>query len=337
MTTPHEQRKWRFPVIAAIIGNTLIVIIKFLGFLNSGSGSMFSESIHSLADTSNQALLMIGIKRSNKKATASFIYGYKKERFLWALISACGIFFVGAGITTYHGILSIITPGEIHINQRTFIILIISFVIESITFCIAIREIKLSTTHKKRKQILENADPITLAVVYEDGIAVGWVSFAITGLILSYLTHNPIRDAIASIIIGVLLGCMAIILINKNRKLLLGKAIPPEIKHRIVEILKNDEIVENVLDFKSTMLDMDTYHIKCEIECNGTGLLKEISKNDFLKHEYKKVQESYNNFLEFCIDYTRRVPRIIGTKIDEIEKKIKDECPQVRHIDIEIN
>ena len=130
---------------------------------------------------------------------------------------------------------------------------------------------------------------------------------------------------------------MAIILINKNRKLLLGKAIPPEIKHRIVEILKNDEIVENVLDFKSTMLDMDTYHIKCEIECNGTGLLKEISKNDFLKHEYKKVQESYNNFLEFCIDYTRRVPRIIGTKIDEIEKKIKDECPQVRHIDIEIN
>ena len=134
---------------------------------------MFSESIHSLADTSNQALLMIGIKRSNKKATASFIYGYKKERFLWALISACGIFFVGAGITTYHGILSIITPGEIHINQRTFIILIISFVIESITFCIAIREIKLSTTHKKRKQILENADPITLAVVYEDGIAVG--------------------------------------------------------------------------------------------------------------------------------------------------------------------
>jgi hypothetical protein len=82
---------------------------------------------------------------------------------------------------------------------------------------------------------------------------------------------------------------------------------------------------------------MDTYHIKCEIECNGTGLLKEINRNNFLKNEYEEVKESYGDFLEFCIDYTRRVPRIIGTKIDELEQKIKDKFPQVRHIDIEIN
>jgi hypothetical protein len=130
---------------------------------------------------------------------------------------------------------------------------------------------------------------------------------------------------------------MAIILINKNRKLLIGKSIPAATKESIIELMEQDEIIEKVLDFKSTMLDMDTYHIKCEIECNGTGLLKEINRNNFLKNEYKEVKESYGDFLEFCIDYTRRVPRIIGTKIDTLEKKIKDKYPQVRHIDIEIN
>ncbi|HBB04639.1 TPA: hypothetical protein DCZ39_07250 [Patescibacteria group bacterium] len=130
---------------------------------------------------------------------------------------------------------------------------------------------------------------------------------------------------------------MAIILINKNRKLLIGQSIPIETKEAIIELMEQDETIERVIDFKSTMLDMDTYHIKCEIECNGTGLLKEINRNNFLKNEYERVQESYSDFLEFCIDYTRRVPRIIGTKIDAVEKKIKDKFPQVRHIDIEIN
>lgn len=332
-----KKQTWRISVSAAVVGNAIIAVIKLLGFLSSGSGSLFSEAIHSFADTSNQALLMIGVKRSSKQATDAFSYGYKKERFLWALISACGIFFIWAGVTTYHGIITLMSPGEIHINQRTFIILGISLVIESITLGIAINEIKKSSTHRKRKLIMEHGDPITLAVVYEDTIAVVGVIIATTGLLASYITKNPLRDSITSIIIWILLWFMAIVLINKNRKLLIGKSIPSEIKDGIIEIMEQDEIIEKVLDFKSTMLDMDTYHIKCEIECNGTGLLKEINRNNFLKNEYKEVKESYEDFLEFCIDYTRRVPRIIGTKIDTLEKKIKDKYPQVRHIDIEIN
>lgn len=332
---PHQR--WWISVSAAVVGNTIIAFIKLLWFLASWSWSLFSEAIHSFADTLNQAFLMIGVKRSTKKATDTFSYGYNKERFFRALISACGIFFIGAWITTYHGIIALISPNEIHINQRTFIILAVSFVIESITLSIALREVKKSSTHRKRKLILEHADPITLAVVYEDTIAVSGILIATIGLIASYITKNPIRDSITSIIIWLLLWGMAIILINKNRKLLLGQSIPVEIRERIVEILEEDDIIEKVIDFKSNMLDTDTYRIKCEIECNGTGLLKIINRNNFLKNEYKEVKESYGDFLEFCIDYTRRVPRVIGTKIDTIEKKIKDEFPQVKHIDIEIN
>lgn len=154
---------------------------------------------------------------------------------------------------------------------------------------------------------------------------------------MSYITKDSTRDSIASIIIGLLLAYIAIIFIRKNSRFLIGQTIPTEIKEGIIEILLQDEIIDKVLDFKSIMLDTDTYHIKCEIECNGTGLLKEINKNNFLKNEYEEVKENYNNFLEFCIDYTRRVPRVIGTKIDAVEKKIKEKFPQVRHIDIEIN
>lgn len=93
------------------------------------------------------------------------------------------------------------SPGEIYISQRTFIILAISFVIESITLSIAINEIKKSSTHRKWKLILEHADPITLAVVYEDTIAVAGVIIAAIGLVLSYITKNPLRDAITSVII----------------------------------------------------------------------------------------------------------------------------------------
>lgn len=148
---------------------------------------------------------MIGVKRSTKQATDAFSYGYKKERFFRALISACGIFFIGAGITTYHGIMTLMTPEKIHISIRTFIILAISFTVESTTLGIAIHDIKKHTTHRKWRQIFENADPITLAVVYEDSIAVTGVGIAAIGLLCSYITQNPVRDSITSIIIGALL------------------------------------------------------------------------------------------------------------------------------------
>jgi len=108
-----------------------------------------------------------------------------------------------------------------------------------------------------------------------------------------------------------LLGFLALILINKNREFLIGKTIPKDIQEEVIEMLEQEEIIEKVIDFKSGVLDIGKYHIKCEIECNGTGLLKTIGQKDFLKKEYEKVKENYQNFLEFCIDYTRRVPRVI--------------------------
>jgi hypothetical protein len=102
-------------------------------------------------------------------------------------------------------------------------------------------------------------------------------------------------------------------------------------------MLESEEIIEKVLDFKSWILDIGKYRIKCEIECNGTWLLKTIGRDNFLKKEYEKVRENYQNFVEFCVDYTRRVPRVIWAHIDQVEARIKEKFPQIKHIDIEIN
>src|SRR3989344_3336238 len=115
-------------VVVALVGNFVITILKTIGFLASGSSSLFSEAIHSLADTANQALLMVGIVKSRRAPDEESSYGYGLERFFWALLSACGVFFVGAGVTVYHGVTTLLHPEELSFNPQVFVILVIAFV-----------------------------------------------------------------------------------------------------------------------------------------------------------------------------------------------------------------
>ncbi|MFA6194875.1 MAG: cation diffusion facilitator family transporter [Patescibacteria group bacterium] len=325
------------PVIAAFTGNAVVCTAKFFGFAVTGSGAMFSEAIHSLADTANQSLLIIGVRRSVKKPDEDYPYGYGKERFIWALISACGIFFIGCGITTYHGITALISGQEAHFNPLNLYILLTALVIESFTLWLAVRDLKKHFPDEKMEKIMAEADPTTLAVVYEDGLAVVGVFVALSSIVLAYLTGRAYWDAIGSIVIGVLLGVAAIILIAKNRNYLITKSIPKDIEELIIDILNNDPTVEKVLDFKSAILDVDKYLIKCDIEFNASSLIRELSKHHFLENEYEEARLSYENFMKFSVDYMDRVPRLVGRKIDEIEKKIRAQVPQAVFIDIEIN
>ncbi len=325
------------PVIAAFTGNAVVCAAKFFGFVITGSGAMFSEAIHSLADTANQSLLIIGVSRSVKKPDEDYPYGYGKERFIWALISACGIFFIGCGITTYHGITAVISGQKAHFSPLNLYILLTALIIESSTLWLAIRDLKKHFPGEKMEKIMADADPTTLAVVYEDGLAVVGVFVALSSIVLAYLTGQAYWDAIGSIIIGVLLGVAAIMLIAKNRNYLITKSIPKEIEELIIDILNNDPTVEKVLDFKSAILDVDKYLIKCDIEFNASSLIRELSKHHFLENEYEEAKESYENFMKFSVDYMDRVPRLVGRKIDEIEKKIRAQVPQAVFIDIEIN
>jgi len=322
-------------VISAIVGNTIITILKCIGFIFSGSPSLFSEMIHSFADTMNQVLLMVGIRKSQRKNDEKHIYGYKKERYFRATISACGIFFIGAGITIFHGIETLIDPHPAEHITWILIILAISFVVESLTLVIAIRSIYDRELWLKTS--ITKSDNASLAVILEDTIAVLWVVIAFACIAIASHTGYWYIDGIGSILIGIMLGMVAIFLIIQNRGYLIGKTIDIDIKDDIIEFLESSEFIEKVVDFKSEMLDDKTYIVKCEIEFNGAALTKELNQNGIFQKEYEDVKEDYTEFLKFCSYYANLVPRVMGQKINMLEKSLKEEFPNVKYIDMEIN
>lgn len=325
------------PVAAAFVGNLLVTIIKAGAAAASGSSVMFSEAIHSLADTLNQLLLLIGVERSFKKADEDFHYGYGRERFFFAVLSACGIFFGGAGITLYKGVTSLLHPQPVEISALIFLVLGASFIIESLTFWIAARSLQRIYPDASWRERLELADPSTLAVYLEDGVALIGVGVAAVSIAAAYYTGDIFWDAAGSIVIGILLALVAIVLIVKNRSYLLGKAIPEEECGEIIAALVAEPAIERVIDFKSSVLGIGVYRIKCEVEFNGPALFKEAYERKYLKEHYEEVKNDYEAFKQFCVEYADRIPRLMGKKIDEIEAMLRKRFPAVHHIDIEIN
>lgn len=326
-------------VIAALFGNIFVTIIKTVVAISSGSASMFAESVHSFADTLNQSLLLIGLKRSKRPADLSRGYGYGIERFFWSLISACGILFIGAGVTIYHSIESLIHHSESSIhdfNYSSIVVLILALLVEGTTLYIAIRELK--GKHKKlSKKIFKDADPVTLAVVYEDGAAVLGVLVALASQVLLHFTGNNIYDSIGGIVVGLILGFLAIILIVKNHQYIIGKSLEEERTEEIIEFLMEDPCIENISEFKSVAVDINKYRIYTTVEWNGSPLYEEIYEAGDLKEEFDNIKDDFTEFTKLMFKTTDRIPRLVGNRIDEIEKRIREKFPEVVYVDIEIN
>lgn len=334
MTTHiHGKRS----VTAALLGNTFVTITKTIIFFITGSASMFAESVHSFADTLNQSLLLIGIKRSRKPADHSRGYGYGIERFFWSLISACGILFIGSGITIYHSIDSLINKGvEIPVfNIMSILVLITALIIEGITLWIALKELKKK--NKFSHKMFEEADPILLAIIYEDSVAVLGVIVALLAQWITYVTGDITYDAIGGIIIGLTLGFLAIILITKNYQYIIGKPLNKEVTEEIIEELLRDPCIEHVLEFKSVAIDIGKYRIFATVEWNGSPLYEEIYEAGDLKEEFDNIKNDFKEFAKLMFKTTDRIPRLVGTHIDMVEKNIVEKFPQISYVDIEIN
>lgn len=324
--------------LTALVGNTAVTIIKIVAAVFSGSTSMFAESVHSFADTLNQSLLLIGLRRSKKPADDYRGYGYGIERFFWSLISACGILFVGAGVTVYHSIDSIISqqPTEInHFNVLIIAVLLIALVIEGFTLIIAVQELK--GDRKLSRKIFKDPDPVTLAVIYEDGAAVIGVLVALLAQFLTYYTKNHIYDSIGGIIIGLILGFLAIILIKKNHQYIIGKSLDEKITEDIIEFLLKDPCIETISDFKSVAVDVNKYRIYATVEWNGTPLYEEIYEAGDLQEEFDVIKDDFKEFTKLIFKTTDRIPRLMGNHIDKIELNVSEKFPQVAYVNIEIN
>jgi zinc transporter 9 len=325
-------------VVAALVGNATVTIAKLVAATASGSAVMFAESIHSLADTLNQGLLAIGIKRSKKLADEQHAYGYGNERFFWAVISACGVLFIGAGVTVMHAVESLLHPvdGVATVNMFSVCVLMFALVVEGATLLVAMKEIK-GTHDNWSKEVFEDADPVTLAVVYEDGVAVFGVLAALLAQAMIYLTGSSVYDSLGALFIGILLAILAVLLIKKNHSYILGRALPDDMKEEIIELLEQDACIGKVINLKSSSLDVGKYKLQVEVEWNGSPLMTEMYEGRDLEEEFDWVKDDYPEFLKLMIRMCDRVPRLVGSRIDEIEKRIRAEYPEIEHIDIELN
>ncbi|MEP0945205.1 MAG: cation diffusion facilitator family transporter [Rhizobiaceae bacterium] len=231
-------------IYAAMIGNGLIAVAKFVGAFITGSSAMLSEGIHSLVDTGNQSLLLYGIARSKRPADEKHPFGYASEIYFWAFIVAILIFSIGAGISVYHGIEKVLHPHPVHDPMINYIILILAMIFEGFAWWIAYREFS-STQGKKGlfQAVQESKDPTIFTVLFEDTAAMLGLIVALIGIWLSVTFNMPVLDGVASIIIGVILAGTALVLALETKSLLIGEAAAPEIVEEIRDLVSKQPAI----------------------------------------------------------------------------------------------
>jgi len=211
------------------VGNLIIAIIKFIAAAITGSSAMISEGIHSLVDTGNGGLLLLGMNRAKRPADEGHPFGHGKALYFWTLVVSVSIFGIGGGMSLYEGISHIrhVAPGAVLGDPTVnYIVLGIAVLVEGWSFSVAMREfIRAKGSQKSWEYIRSAKDPSTYTVVLEDSAAMAGLVFAFLGVFFGHLLNNPYLDGAASILIGVLLMAVAFVLAFETKGLLLGEGV----------------------------------------------------------------------------------------------------------------
>ncbi len=240
----------KIAVVAAIIGNLAIAVIKFVAAAITGSSAMISEGIHSLVDTGNGALMLHGINQSKKPADELHPFGYGKALYFWTMVVSVSIFGIGGGLSLYEGISHIRHAGaEMYNPSVNYIVLALAFIIEGWSFSVAFRELRKAKGEKGTWQYIKEAkDPSTYTVVLEDSAALLGLVFAFLGIFFGHLFGNPYLDGIASMLIGLLLMGVAFILAFETRSLLLGEGVDVATLADMRRRIESDPQVDSVAE-----------------------------------------------------------------------------------------
>lgn len=244
MSSVHGSRK---VIFAALAGNGLIAITKFIAAGITGSSAMFSEAIHSVVDTGNQGLLLYGMKRAGKPADAGHPFGYSMELYFWTFVVAILIFSVGAGVSIYEGVSKLQHPHTLRNPLVNYIVLGIAILFEAGAWWVAFHEFrKTKGTMGYFKAVRRSKDPTVFTVLFEDSAAMLGLCAALIGIGLAQVTGNPIFDAIASIVIGIILACTAAVLAYESKGLLIGEAARPHVIGDIRRIVNDNKGIVSI-------------------------------------------------------------------------------------------
>ncbi|KAG8591765.1 hypothetical protein GDO81_000296 [Engystomops pustulosus] len=314
---------------------------KLLAWVYTGSASMFSEAIHSLADTCNQALLALGISQSARTPDPGHPYGFTNMRYIASLISGVGIFMMGAGLSWYHGIMGLLHPQPIESLLWAYCILAGSLVSEGATLLVAINEIRKSARTKGLsfyEYVIQSKDPSTNVVLMEDAAAVLGVIMAASCMGLTSLTGNPYYDSLGSLGVGTLLGAVSAFLIYTNTEALIGRSIQPEQVQRLTELLESDPAVRAIHDVKATDMGMSKVRFKAEVDFDGRVVTRSYLEKQDIDQVLQEIRQvkTPEDLEAFMLKHGENIIDTLGAEVDRLEKELKQRNPDVRHVDLEI-
>ncbi|MGW4715043.1 cation diffusion facilitator family transporter [Nocardia sp. NPDC004260] len=242
-------------IIAALSANAGIAAAKFVGAAITGSGSMLAEAVHSVADTGNQALLLLGQQRAAKEADELHPFGYARNRYFYSFIVALVLFTLGSGYAIYEGIHKIQHPEELSSPIVAVIILVIAIALESYSFTTAVREsAPLKGDASWWRFIRNSRSPELPVVLLEDTGALIGLVFAFAGVGLTMLTDDPVWDGVGTLAIGGLLGVIAVVLIVEMQSLLIGEGATPQENRLIRANLVDRTRIDRVIHLKTQYL-----------------------------------------------------------------------------------
>jgi cation diffusion facilitator family transporter len=275
-------------VVAALLANTGIAITKFLAFLLTGASSMLAEAIHSVADSGNQGLLLLGGRRARRRPTAEHPFGYGRERYVYAFIVSIVLFSVGGLFALYeayhkghelhaaHG-----HPDDSLLDSRwawvPIVVLVAAIVMEALSFRTAIRE----TGHVKGEAtyvefVRRAKQPELPVILLEDFAALCGLVFALFGVGLALLTDNLWFDVVGTALIGLLLVSVAVVLGVETKSLLLGEAASPASEGRIVAALEGSDGIERIIHLRTMHLGPDELLVAAKVTVPATHTAVEV-------------------------------------------------------------
>ncbi|MFC7811678.1 cation diffusion facilitator family transporter [Streptomyces olivaceus] len=265
-------------IVAALLANLSIAVAKFVAFLFSGSSSMLAESVHSVADSGNQGLLLLGGKRAQREATPQHPFGFGRERYIYAFLVSIVLFSVGGMFALYEGYEKIKHPHELEHWYWPVGVLIFAIIAEGFSFRTAIKESNPLRGKKSWKDFIRHAKAPELPVVLlEDlGALVGLV-LALGGVGLALLTGNGVWDGIGTLCIGILLILIALILAAETKSLLLGEAAGVEVVQQIETAIVAGDTVTGIIHMRTLHLGPEELLVAAKIAVRHDGTATEIA------------------------------------------------------------
>jgi cation diffusion facilitator family transporter len=283
-----EQSNSLRAVVFALVGNFLIAVIKFIVSVISGSSAMLAESIHSLADTTNQVFLLIGRKRSKKAADEVHSFGYGKEEYFWGFLVAVLLFFMGGCFSIYEGIHKLMHPEPLENYIYIFIVLALSIIIELKSFTVALTEFRKSSSGKLLKAVTDSTDTNIFVILVEDFAALTGLTIVLISSLLSLI--NPMFDAVGTLFVGALLIIMSYFLANELRKLIIGENISRDMRTEIKTIVNRHAAVRHINNIRSMYIGNNNFillisvDIEDKTDASAIESITEQVKSDIIRH-----------------------------------------------------